>query len=50
MKSRIYPNLTPSSRKHIREEKARIRRESADPKVREQRIAELYHKFGVTRV
>ncbi len=45
---KIRPNLTRSSRKHIRGEKSRIRRASADPKLREQKIAELYHKFGVS--
>lgn len=44
-----YPTvrLTRSVRKHLREEKAAIRRANSDPKVRAQKIAELYGRFGV---
>ncbi len=38
--------FTRSTRKHIREEKAKIRR-IADPAVRAQKLADLYAKFGV---
>lgn len=38
-----------SIRKHIRKEKARIRREILDVKEREQKIQSLYAKFGKKR-
>lgn len=38
--------LTRSSKKHVRSEKAKIRR-IADPAVRAQRTSELYAKFGI---
>jgi hypothetical protein len=44
-KARIM--LTRSSRKHIRTEKAKIRR-VADAALRAQKLAELYAKFGLT--
>lgn len=37
--------LPKSLRKHIRQEKARIRREVLDLKEQEKQIAELYKKF-----
>jgi hypothetical protein len=40
--------LTRSSRRHIRAEKARIRRATADAGARAQKMAELYAKFGLT--
>lgn len=42
----VMPQLTRSCRKHIREEKARIRR-IPDAVLRGQKLAELYAKFGV---
>lgn len=38
--------LTRSSRRHIRTEKAKIRR-IADPALRAQKMVELYAKFGL---
>jgi hypothetical protein len=40
-------NLSKSVRRHIRSEKARIRRTETDPQVRQQKIVELYSKFGI---
>ncbi len=39
--------LSRSIRKHLREEKARIRRDSKDAAVVAQKITELYAKFGL---
>jgi hypothetical protein len=39
--------LTRSSRRHIRTEKAKIRK-IADPVLRAQKMAELYAKFGLS--
>ena len=40
-------NLSKSVRRHIRAQKARIRRTETDPQVRQQKIVELYGKFGI---
>jgi hypothetical protein len=42
------PKLTRSVRRHICAQKAKIRRETADAALREQKIAELYSRFGVS--
>jgi len=48
MKKFTATKLTRSVRKHLREEKGRIRKTIADPKEQQQKIAELYARFGVT--
>jgi len=47
MKPRNMPKLTRSVRRHIRGEKALIRRGAGDRAQQAQKIAELYAKFGV---
>jgi len=42
--------LSKSARKHIRREKARIRREILDPKKQEEAINQLYEKFGLVDI
>jgi hypothetical protein len=41
--------LPKSLRKHVREEKARIRRATDDPELRAKKLADLYAKAGLPR-
>lgn len=47
MRNKASHTLTRSSRRHIRTEKARIRRIVADAEARAQMMTELYAKFGL---
>ena len=43
--SPVRPRLSRGVRKHIRQEKGRIRKDAEDPKEADQKIRELYARF-----
>ena len=50
MEQKYMHNLSKGVRRHIRIQKAEIRRTETDPEVRQQKMVALYGKFGVVLI